>query len=149
MVLSQTSQYALRAMTRLAALPAGAAARARDLSTQTAVPPHYLSKILRRLVEAKLLESEKGHHGGFRLAIAAQRIAIADILQAVDEQLELEECAFGYPRCDPRRPCPLHPVYAELKKAVRVWAEHTTLADAIVMPELLRLPPAPAPRGSR
>ena len=133
-------------MTRLAALPAGASARAKDLSLETGVPPHYLSKILRRLVEAKLLDSEKGHYGGFRLARAATRIAFYDVLKAVGEPVDLEMCAFGYSRCDPSHPCPLHPVFAELNAAVSSWTQTTTLADATLTPKLATLPPQPRTR---
>jgi Rrf2 family protein len=130
MLLSQTAQYALRAVARLSALPAGAAARSRDLSDETGVPGHYLAKILRMLVQAGLLVSEKGHHGGFRLKHPASAIKVADVLFAVDEGLELKDCAFGYSRCDPKSPCPLHPIVSQLNDSVREWADRTTLAAA-------------------
>lgn len=147
MVLSQTAKYALRALARLAALPAGGSARAKDLSIETGVPPHYLAKILRKLVEAKLLDSVKGHHGGFRLAVEARAITVGAVLRAMGEPLDLKVCAFGFARCDPTRPCPLHPIFAGLNDTVRSWADRTTLADATLIPHLERLPPAPTPRG--
>ena len=85
MVLSQTGQYALRAMTVLTALGPGATARTRDLAGPARVPGDYLSKILRKLVEARLLVSVKGHHGGFRLARPAGEITLEEVLEAVDE----------------------------------------------------------------
>ena len=65
--ISQTAEYALRAMSHLAR-PDAAAMRAIDLARATQVPVHYLSKVLRRLVDAGLLHSQKGHGGGFVLA---------------------------------------------------------------------------------
>jgi len=129
-VLSQTAQYALRAMTVLTALGPAATARTRDLAGPARVPTDYLSKILRKLVEAKLLVSEKGHHGGFRLARPAGDITIAEILDAVDEGIDENACAFGFSRCDARHPCPLHPLFSELSESVKAWAERSTLADA-------------------
>ncbi len=129
MVLSQTAQYALRAMTVLTALGPGASARTRDLAGPSRVPSDYLSKILRKLVQAKLLVSERGHHGGFRLARPPAEITVAEILDAVGEGLNGEGCAFGFSRCDTKNPCPLHPMYSELTDSVKSWARSSTLAD--------------------
>lgn len=143
MVLSQTAQYALRGMTVLTALGPGATARTRDLAGPARVPNDYLSKVLRKLVEAKLLVSVKGHHGGFRLARPPEKITIAAILEAVGEGIDLEECAFGFRACDPKRPCPLHPLYSQLSDSVKLWATRSTLADAGPFTRLL------APSGGR
>jgi Rrf2 family protein len=129
-VLSQTGQYALRAMTVLTALGSGASARTRDLAGPARVPGDYLSKILRKLVQARLLVSVKGHHGGFRLARPAREITLEEILVAVDEWAGEKECVFGFNRCDGRNPCPLHPAYSELTETVKAWAQRSTLADA-------------------
>ena len=133
--ISQTAEYALRAMACLAA-PGGGAMRALDLSRATQVPPHYLSKVLRRLVHAGLLDSQKGHGGGFTLARPASKIRFADVLAAVDEAPETGRCAFGYAQCDAKNPCPLHPAWSKLNEQMSSWAERTTLASvsALVRP---------------
>ena len=48
-MLSATSQYALRALVRLAAEPEGAAVLGRDLARECEIPANYLSKILWQL----------------------------------------------------------------------------------------------------
>ncbi len=134
MVLPQTPEYALRAMAQLAALPEGEAVTARALSALTFVPPHYLSKVMRRLVRAGLLESVKGHGGGFTLARAPAKIRLEDVLEAVGGELDEGRCAFGWGRCSARRPCLLHGAYAELNASVGRWAHRTTLLDLIRRP---------------
>jgi len=67
-MLSQTAEYALRAMAWIATNGDGQIVRAHDLSDAVDVPAHYLAKILRRLVVAELLVSHKGPGGGFGLA---------------------------------------------------------------------------------
>ncbi len=129
MILSQTAEYALRAMAQLASLPAGQAVPTADLAGMTAVPPHYLSKILRKLVAAGLLDSEKGHGGGFKLARPPKQTRFSEILEALDLQLEPNRCAFGWGQCNARQPCLLHPAYSQLKEAHQKWALKTTLAD--------------------
>jgi Rrf2 family iron-sulfur cluster assembly transcriptional regulator len=130
-LLAQTPEYALRAMAQLAAVPRGEAVTARALSELTFIPPHYVSKVMRRLVRKGLLKAEKGHGGGFRLARAPARIRLADVLDAVDGRLDERRCAFGWGSCDARRPCPLHHAHTALNARVGRWARDTTLEDLV------------------
>jgi Rrf2 family transcriptional regulator, iron-sulfur cluster assembly transcription factor len=136
-IVSMTAEYALRAMAQIAALGADGALRAKDLSELSHVSTPYLSKILRRLVAAGLLESEKGHGGGFRLARPAAKISFADIFRALDEELDQNRCAFGWGECDKKNPCLLHPAFSELKAQLSTWSKHSTLAMAVQDPALL------------
>ncbi len=129
-MLSQTAIYALRAMACLATLPRDTSVRAKDLSGFTGVPPHYLSKIMRRLVLAGLLDSQKGHGGGFKLSRPTDEITFAEILRATDGMLTPEVCAFGWGRCSGESPCPLHPSWSRLLEAFDSWTGDTTLAEA-------------------
>jgi len=133
--LSQTAEYALRAMTRLAQQRGDETAlRATDLARDTHVPVHYLSKVLRRLVAAGLLTSQKGHGGGFVLARPAAQIRFADVLGAMGEAPVGGRCAFGWGNCDAKKPCPLHPAWSVLNDALQSWAGRTTLADVSPIP---------------
>ena len=129
--LSPTAEYALRAMVYLALNP-NEGVRSSDLASAINVPSHYLSKVLRKLVEAGLLASQKGHGGGFTLARDPDGIPFSDILAAVGEEPSGERCAFGWGRCDARNPCPLHPAWSKLNAAMLAWAQSTTLADVVM-----------------
>lgn len=131
MLLSQTAEYALRAMTWLAVAPRGAPVRARDLSVDTGIPAHYLSKVLRRLVLSGLLTSQKGQGGGFSLARTPDQISFLEILSAVDAYPTAGRCAFGWGSCSEVQPCPLHPAWSALHDHLEEWATNTTLADVI------------------
>jgi Rrf2 family protein len=134
MLLSQTSEYALRAMSWLSSARRDVPVRAKDLSKGSGIPPHYLSKILRRLVLASLLVSQKGQGGGFVLARPPREIRFIDILAAVDSYPSEGRCAFGWGTCNEANPCPLHETWTALNEAIRDWASNTTLAD--VQPHL-------------
>lgn len=140
MHLSATAEYALRAMSYLATLPAGASARATDLEQATHASAPYLAKVLRKLVVAGLLVSQKGHHGGFSLARPPARIRFLDVLEAVGHTPDPTRCAFGWGECDPRAPCPLHESWSRLTATFREWATSTTLSDVRAMPARRRLP---------
>lgn len=128
-LISQTAEYALRALALIAALPDGRSLTAIELAEHATVPVHYLSKVLRRLVAAGLLSSQKGHGGGFCLARVASEIRFADVLAAVGEPLVTGRCAFGYAVCNAENPCPLHPAWKLLNESFERWAATTTLAD--------------------
>jgi len=129
MLLSQTAEYALRAMAWLASAPKDKPVRAVDLSRKTGIPAHYLSKVLRRLVLADLLESQKGQGGGFSLSRSPREIAFSDILSAVDAFPAEGRCAFGWGQCDATDPCPLHNSWSHLNDRIREWASGTNLEE--------------------
>jgi Rrf2 family protein len=119
----------MRAMAWLATAPGGQPVRAVDLSHATGIPAHYLSKVLRRLVLANLLESQKGQGGGFTLSRAPSQIAFIDILSAVDAYPAQGRCAFGWGQCDAADPCPLHNSWTRLNGHIRDWAAGTSLEE--------------------
>jgi len=129
MLVSQTSEYALRAMAWLTSAPPGEPVRARDLAAGSGIPLHYLSKILRRLVLAELLVSQKGKRGGFVLARPKHEIRFLDILAAVDAYPTQGRCAFGWGECDELNPCTMHESWNELNEKLLSWAATNTLAD--------------------
>ena len=135
-VVPVTGEYALRAMICLAAMPPGEWMPAHDLAAQAHVPSAFLSKVLRRLVQGGLLEAQKGHHGGFRLARPPGSIRVMEVMEAVDIGFLSAHCAFGFAQCNAAAPCPLHDMYRDLQQMCRMWARAHTLQDV----DLSRLP---------
>jgi Rrf2 family protein len=127
--LSQTSEYALRATAWLASLSSEEPVPAHDLARHSGVPGHYLSKILRRLVLAGILESQKGKAGGFTLARPPHAITFKDVLRAVDAFPLSERCAFGWGACDSASPCPLHGPWTAISQEFHDWAARTTFGE--------------------
>ena len=129
MFISKTAEYAIRAMSAIATLPEGIKIRSSDLGRATGIPAPYLSKILRRLVLAELLVSQKGQGGGFSLSGPAAEISFIAILNAVDAFPTDGRCAFGWGNCDQLLPCPLHGAWSRLSQQIRAWANDTNLAE--------------------
>lgn len=127
--LNQTALYALRAMVHLACMGAGEPVNSKELGEATSVPVHYLSKIMRRMVTAGLVESRRGHGGGFYLALPLEEIRFADILGALGPGTDPHLCAFGWGQCNETAPCPLHEVWSELNRNFETWANRCTLAQ--------------------
>ncbi len=130
MIISQTGEYALRAMARLAQeARGGEVLNSESLAQQTKIPTHYVSKVMRQLVLAGLVEARRGHGGGFRLARDPADVSFHDILAAVGEDRTDPPCVFGFDRCDASAPCPLHGSWSRLKASYVEWARTTTLAE--------------------
>lgn len=129
MLLNQTDLYAIRAMAHLALQEPDARLSSRDLSEATGVPNHYLNKIMRKLVEAELVVSQKGHHGGFSLAQSHESITIFNILQAIKSPGFSDFCVFGWKECSNENPCPLHPSWDNFRECFLGWSQKTTLQE--------------------
>ncbi len=94
-MISQTSEYALRAVVHLAQR-GGKPAVAQDISEATKVPVGYLHKILRQLARSGILVAQRGVGGGFTLARVPTAISILDILRATDNVVpRIERCPLG------------------------------------------------------
>lgn len=127
MLLTQTAEYALRAMTVIAHHGTDESLSAPEISRLAGVPASYLSKLLRKLVVGELLEAKRGRGGGFRLAQAPSDITFYAILDAVDAAPVGNHCAFGWGACNAHAPCPLHDAYHEVTQVFCRWAKERTL----------------------
>lgn len=137
MILPQTAIYALRAMASLANLGPGESLRSQELALRAHLPAHYVSKVMRRLVVAKLVSSQKGHGGGFRLAKAPSAITFTHILSAVDVELDQGRCILDSGECATQEPCVLHDSWNRLHEAIQTWANTSTLSDMRRAPALV------------
>ena len=84
--------YALRALCYLAAQDDDRVVTCTEIQARQAVPQQFLSKILRRLVAAGVLESVPGARGGFRLGRPADRISVRQVYECIEGQLSLIDC---------------------------------------------------------
>jgi Rrf2 family protein len=86
MKLSAASSYALYAMAYMASQKSQDNAMAsHDIAAAFEdLPPRFLLKVLKPLVDHNILRSIKGPNGGYRLARSAHDISILEILEAVD-----------------------------------------------------------------
>src|SRR5262245_46609116 len=84
--------YAIRALAYLAAQPVDRTVPRSEIRDRQGIPSHFLSKILRSLVNGGLLTSVSGARGGFRLGRAAATISIRDVYESVEGPLSLIEC---------------------------------------------------------
>jgi len=70
-----------------------------NIAAHAGTNPVVVRRVLGKLREAGLLESEKGHAGGWRLARAPSEITLADVYLALDESLIASPTADDAPKC--------------------------------------------------
>ena len=104
-MISQTTEYALRAVVWLAANPEKPLT-AQQIAEATRVPAGYLAKVLQGLSRAGLLHSQRGLGGGFTLARGPSSLTMWEVVQAVDPLKRIRECPLGFEAH--KDLCPLH-----------------------------------------
>lgn len=131
MRMSAKAEYAVRAMTHLASLPAGELVKTEDLAKAQGIPAQFLVDILSDLRADRLVRSHRGRDGGYALARPAGEISIADVLRCIDGPLaSVRDIGLGdLPYSGPT--VALTDVWRALRAAMRSVLEQTTLADVV------------------
>jgi len=129
MIISQTAEYALRAIVWLAHDPKSALGT-RRIAQATHVPAGYLSRVLQVLARAGLVESNPGRTGGFRLKRPPQEISVLDVVNAVDPIERIVRCPLGL-ESQGQRLCPLHRRLDEAAALVQSAYAKTTIAEIL------------------
>ena len=102
----------------------------------------YLEQIFLRLRRAGLVESARGRAGGYRLGRAADRIAVSEVMAAVEEEVRMTRCAgdLGHP-CLGRERCLTHGLWQALGDQIAGFLARVTLQDVLDgIPETARWP---------
>ncbi len=128
-MISQTAEYALRAMVYLAQY-ADRPHTNQQIARVTRVPIGYLAKVLQGLSKAGLITSRRGLGGGFALAKPSSEITIYEIVQAVDPIPRITSCPLKL-RAHREKLCPLHQRLDNAWALVEQSFRSTTLADII------------------
>jgi Rrf2 family protein len=128
-MLSTTSQYALRALSHLAALP-GEAVLGRDLADSVEIPANYLQKVLLTLHNAGLVTTARGSGGGYRLGKPAEEIRLIDVVELFEEVSRTKpSCFLSRTRtCSESTPCTAHFAWRSLQGAYLQFLVSTPLA---------------------
>ncbi len=130
-MISQTGQYALRAMLHLAHQSQNRYILAREIAEVIEVPQHYLGKILQALSRAHVLESQRGVHGGFRLARRPADITLLEVLEPVQDVYARGRCLLGRTNCYPEIACGLHDEWTKIVTAYFAFLETTTVEHLV------------------
>ncbi|MBK8167617.1 MAG: Rrf2 family transcriptional regulator [bacterium] len=133
-MISRKTKYALQALGRMAASPAGEPMLIADLAARERIPRKYLETILVTLRKGGVLQSRVGRGGGYQLALPPAEITLARVVRLLEGEFAPLPClADSEPvccdECDDLATCGTRLVMADVKRAVTVTLENLTLAD--------------------
>jgi Rrf2 family protein len=148
-MLSQTAEHALRAVAYLATRTTDGPVPAQRVARDLGAPSNYLSKTLHALAREGILESRPGRNGGFLLALPAEELCLARVLDLFEEPVDPESvCLLGGRPCQDERPCLAHRKWRQILAARRAPLDGTTVAE-LLNPETPGYGSAPVSNGTR
>ena len=128
-MLSQTVEYALRAMVVLAVAPE-TPQTAQAIAAKAKLPVDYLFKVMQSLGKAGLVSAQRGKHGGFLLARNPRDLTILDVVNAVDPLRRIRSCPLNLDSHGTRL-CALHRRLDSALEMVEQAFSSTTLSDVL------------------
>jgi Rrf2 family nitric oxide-sensitive transcriptional repressor len=135
-MISQTAEYALRAIVHLCSRP-DEAQTTQQIADATRVPLPYLSKVLQALTRAGLIQSLRGLHGGFKLLSEPETLSVYNVVQAVDPLQRIMTCPLGL-EAHGTHLCPLHRRLDDAFLQVEQAFRDSTIADLLREPSTSR-----------
>lgn len=151
--LSKLTDYAIVVMSAMAN-NGSAVHTVPQLAERTGVPAPTVSKLMKALVPAGLMTSQRGAAGGYTLAREPGDISIAAIITALDGPIALTACVDGAhdSQCGVESLCPMRGGWEKVNRAIRTALEEVTLSDMMTPPWLPSDPvttrPQPVPHSA-
>lgn len=131
-MLSQTVEYALRAVLHLASTSPEPQTTS-EIASITKVPMAYLSKVLQGLRHEGILKSQRGVGGGIALVKTPEELTILDVVDAVEPLGRIKTCPLGL-SAHGEHLCPLHRRMDEALASMEEAFRKTTLAEVLADP---------------
>jgi Rrf2 family iron-sulfur cluster assembly transcriptional regulator len=101
-----------------------------DISRRQGISLSYLEQLFSRLRREGLVASTRGPGGGYTLSRPADRIAIGEVVTAVDEKVDSTRCG-GLTNCHNDERCLTHDLWSELSKQIYEFLNGITLAHMV------------------
>lgn len=131
-MLSNASEYGIRALIYLAAHNDRKTIPISEISERLDISFHFLTKILQKLTRKKYLYSTRGPNGGIGFVKQPNEIPIIDLITIIDNKSVFDECVLGLPGCGVDTPCPMHDSWILVKEKLKGRFEKTTLAELAI-----------------
>ena len=131
MKLSTRARYGTRALLDLALHRGNEPVPLKDIALRQNISLHYLEHLIAPLVRAEIIRSTRGARGGVQLIKEPREVKLSEVIQLLEGSITPVECV-GNPESCPRSDrCATRDVWSEMKKAMDVILESTTLQDLV------------------
>lgn len=133
MRISSRGLYALKALTYLAERYQVGLVKIHDVAEAEEIPAKFLEAILVSLKHGRIVSSQRGREGGYRLRRPPEEIRLGEIVRLIDGPLapfgDAAELAHLV-RTEPRH-AGLYDVFLQVRNAAAGILDHTSLADLV------------------
>lgn len=102
---------------------------AMQIAEETGLELPTVSKLLKSLGHAALVESFRGVNGGYRLARDAADISLAEIVVALEGPIAMTECSLGSGQCDREARCSVRGSWQQISSILDEALRAVSLAD--------------------
>lgn len=136
MKLTTKGRYAVTAMMDLALQARGiegARVALTDIADRQDISLSYLEQLFASLRKSGLVNAVRGPGGGYAIAKQADEISVAEILAAVDENLDLT-CGSGATCSGEHDPCLTHGLWSNLSNELHRFLDQKKLSEIIKQP---------------
>ena len=133
-MLSRKSKYGLKALLVLAREAGQGPVLISELAAREAIPKKFLEAILLELKRHGIVESKKGHGGGYFLRRPPTEVTFGEVIRVLEGPLALVPCVSqtAYMRCSEcvdEATCGVRLAMKDVRDATARILDHTTLAD--------------------
>lgn len=130
MRLTTKGRYAVTAMLDLAIHHDHGPITLADISQRQGISLSYLEQLFSKLRRNGLVDSARGPGGGYRLSRSSDQITVAEVIIAVDENVDATRCK-GMKNCKDDQPCLTHELWSDLSQQIRSFLSSITLAQVV------------------
>lgn len=130
MRLTTKGRYAVTAMLDLALNSGQGPVSLADISARQEISLSYLEQLFSRLRQHGLVSSVRGPGGGYRLMRPLAEIAVAQIVDAVNESVDATNCG-GAGNCQQGEVCLTHYLWSDLSAQIHQFLNGISLADLV------------------
>ncbi len=130
MRLTTRGRYAVTAMLDLVSRQGSAPVKLGDIACRQNIPVTYLEQLFSCLRREELIIAERGRRGGYLLAPGKENITIAEIVDAVDENVDATLCS-GRADCHGGETCLTHYLWQDLGDEIKRFLSNIRLNELL------------------
>lgn len=127
MKISAKTEYALRAMVRIASQDGQTTLE--QIAGLERIPLTIIHTVIHRLARGGLVRTSRGRGGGVALARPAGGITARQILEAIEGEITLQRCLDMVGSCPKDDGCPMRALLVRAERRLAETFENTTLAE--------------------
>ncbi len=135
MKLTTKGRYAVTAMLDLALRYDKGAVTLADSAKRQGISLSYLEQLFAKLRRSGLVDSVRGPGGGYTLAMEPNKISVAEIVVAINENIDATRCG-GEKNCHGDETCLTHQLWEDLSTRIHEFLNGITLGDLVTRPHV-------------